>query len=93
MFDKFGIDVHAVPHPFVSSEQASYLEIHGTPAQLDLVLQVIRHVAHSVVAVRDIEPCPEPNADGCHRLDVVTTGWVDPAEVGAIYQAAVATHN
>jgi hypothetical protein len=89
----FDIDIHAVPHPYVSSEQASYLEVHGTPAQLDLILQIITHVAHSVVAVRTVEPCPEPNADGCHRLEVVTTGFVNPAEVGAIYEEAIAASN
>ncbi len=86
-------DIHDVPKPYVSSEQASYLEIHGSPAQLELMRQVITRLADSLVAVRDIRPCPQPNADGCHQLEIVTTGWVDAVQVGAVYQAVVAANN
>lgn len=86
-------DVHEVPTPCITSEQATYIEVHGSLAQLDLIAQIVAQLAHGVVAVPTVDSCTEPNANGCHRLEVVIAGWLDPAQIGAVYQAAVAIHN
>ena len=87
------IDVHAVPHPYVTSDVATHHEVHGSLAQLGLVRQLITELADDVIAVRDIQPCTEPNADGCHRLHVVSLGSLASVEILIAYKAAIAICN
>ena len=84
--------VHDHVGPAVRRENATYLAIHGTRAELATAMTAVDRLGELIVT-RDFEPCLEPGASDCFWLELVMAGHVNIPAFYAAYHAAQAANN
>jgi len=84
--------VHGSPGPIATTVAATYVTVHGTTAQLDLVIDLIEAIAPVVIGILPA-PCEKDPHSGCHFIQVAVLGELTAEQIRTAWLAVIAANN